>query len=152
MCSSDLDIVSHGKAEELMIEFARMMKKVSAAIDAAGYPVTQFITICNWTGFTYRQIESIGAVSKMLDMVSKFEAHYPETLYAAYFINCPKLFYWLLPLMKQCMSMKTLDKLGVYNTDSSAWLPDILQEVDTDNLFIEFGGVSEKPEEELNYK
>ena len=65
------EVVNDGKAEGLMLEFARMMEDVQKSISKAGnlpgenWPITQFIAVCDWSSFGYSQVSSWGGMTQL---------------------------------------------------------------------------------------
>ncbi|CAL8069642.1 unnamed protein product [Orchesella dallaii] len=105
--------------------------------------VTQFNCICDWTGFSLRYIMSKEVVEIILEAARSFEANYPETLKAAYNINCPKVFDVLFKLVKPFLSERTLSKIFIYDSNEAKWKHDMLKTLPADQIPVRYGGTRE---------
>lgn len=104
-------------------------------------PVRQYILLVDYTGFTYAQLLSFSAVSKLLSFATTYEAHYPELLYKCIFINCPSFIGTLMNLIRPLVANKTFGKMFYYGYDREEWGPILDEIIDEDQLPPEFRGI-----------
>jgi len=103
-------------------------------------PCVQFVIISNLAGYSFRQLANMKAIQSILQMISVYEAHYPETLGQCITINAPAVFSILFGMMKSMMSGRTVSKITIFSSDKSQWLPAILNVVDASQIREQFGG------------
>lgn len=102
--------------------------------------ITQFNCICDWKAFSLRYIMSKEVVEVILEAARSFEANYPETLKAAYNVNCSKVFDVLFKLVKPFLSERTLSKILIYDNNEAKWKGDILKSLPADQVPVSYGG------------
>ena len=125
-------MLREGDPEKILLEFVRHLEDLLTRIEDArvtgvggssGGGIVQAVGIADYHGFGLAQANSWPAISKILEMATAFEGQYPETIAKIYFINCPRIFLWVVPLIKKVFSEKTAGKLKVFGTDSKEWWP-----------------------------
>jgi len=89
--------------------------------------------------YPYMQLISIGAMRKVLQMASTYEAHYPEILYKGIFINCPSYFGLFISMLKPVIAPKTLGKLVCYSKIAD-WQKDMVELMDPGIIPEKYGG------------
>lgn len=103
--------------------------------------VRQYILLVDYTGFTYSQLLSFSAVSKLLSFATTYEAHYPELVYKVIFINCPSFIGALMSLIKPLLASKTFQKIECYGYNREEWGTMLEEMIEEDQLPPEFRGI-----------
>jgi len=67
-------------------------------------------------------------------MSSVYEAHYPEILHEAFFINCTPVFQMFFVLMKKVLAERTIGKIRVFGTNKNDWLPEIHKKINPQEI------------------
>jgi len=134
--------VEDGKVEQLVGYINFFFESVTKAIRNSssgkpGHPHTQFTCIVDWDGYSFKQFTNIKAAQTVLKMSSVYEAHYPEILHHAFFINSTAVFQMLFALMKKILAERTVGKIQVYGTNQKEWEPEILKMVDASEIHYE---------------
>jgi len=149
--------VDDGKIDQLVAYinfcFESVIKAIKASSASAGrpasHPHTQFTTIVDWDGYSFKQFTNIKAAQTVLKMGAVYEAHHPEILAHAFFINSTSVFQLLWGLMKKILAEKTVGKIQVYGTNRKEWEPAILKLVDRDQIKYDLREGSQVSDEEL---
>ncbi|EFX85375.1 hypothetical protein DAPPUDRAFT_314193 [Daphnia pulex] len=86
------------------------------------------------------------------EMVSIYEANYPENLRRIFIINgeksietAPKLFTVIYNMMRPFMNQVTIDKICVYGFDKDEWQSALLKDIEADQLPAHYGGTMTDP-------
>jgi len=79
-------------------------------------------------------------VQGILQFAQTYEAHYPEILDKAFFINTNKVFQALFALMKPLLAPKTVGKIQIFGTDRKEWEPVVRDHVEEHQIARQFGG------------
>ncbi|ODN05190.1 SEC14-like protein 2 [Orchesella cincta] len=103
-------------------------------------PITQFTCIVNWDKFSVRQTSNLKAVQTLLGCAAVYEAHYPEILAQAFFLNTNPVFQILFALMKPILAPRTLSKIQCYGSNRSEWEPVVRAAVEEHQIPRQFGG------------
>ncbi|CAL8125553.1 unnamed protein product [Orchesella dallaii] len=103
-------------------------------------PCVQFVIVSDMSGYSFRQLANMKAVQSILQMVSTFEAHYPETMGQCITINAPAVFSVLFGMMKSLMSGRTVEKIKIFSSDKNQWLPVVLDLIDASEIREQYGG------------
>ncbi|XP_037033900.1 SEC14-like protein 2 isoform X1 [Bradysia coprophila] len=101
--------------------------------------ITQMTLLLDVKNYSYWQLVNFGAIKKILQIAAMYEAHYPEILYRAAFINCPHYFGMFITLLKPVLAPKTLSKIVCY-PKMSDWQNDIKELMDPDQIPERYGG------------
>lgn len=89
--------------------------------------VSQFEIKCYWAPAIFYLSQAI------------YEAHYPEILYRAIFINCPQYFGMIITMLKPVIAPKTLGKIICY-AKMSEWQNDMKDLLDPAQFPERYGG------------
>ncbi|ODN04853.1 SEC14-like protein 4 [Orchesella cincta] len=141
--------------DKFVLYLNQMLENVSAAIKRCTFtkekeislnenedqPCVQFVIVSDMTGYSFRQLANMKAVQSILQMVSTYEAYYPETMGACIVINAPTVFSVLFGMMKPLMSGRTVEKIKIFSSNKDQWLPAVLEVVDPSEIREQFGGV-----------
>jgi len=103
------------------------------------WPNTQWLCVVDWKGYSYAQLAHWKGLQNTLKMAATYEAHYPEVLYKAVFINCPAVFPLFMRLLKRIIAPKTVEKIQCYKAREE-WEPLLLEEIGEENLGHPYGG------------
>lgn len=68
-----------------------------------------------------------------------YEAHYPEILYRAFFINCPSSFGFFMSMLKPVIAPKTMEKITCYS-QMSEWQKELQEIMDPTEIPERYGG------------
>jgi hypothetical protein len=128
--------------ENVSIDIRRSTKEVENG-GGEENPCIQFVMISDLTGYTYRQLGNLKAVQSLIQMVSVFEAHYPETMAECIVINAPAIFSILFGMLKPFMSRRTVEKFQMFPVDKEKWEPVIHELIDPSQIRQPFGGTRE---------
>jgi len=127
-------------------DLALAIKRSTKEIEKDGKqqnPCVQYLMISDMSGYEYRQLANVKAVQSVIQMVSVFEAHYPETMGTCMVINAPAVFSVLFGMLKPFMSGRTVDKIKVFGDDKEKWEPVVHQLVDPSQIRQRFGGTKD---------
>ncbi|OXA51810.1 SEC14-like protein 4 [Folsomia candida] len=119
---------------------SKKMKDGEGGSPSSPFPNTQFTYLVNWEGYTYSQLLHWRAVQHLLKFASQYEAHYPEIMYKAVFINCPAIFPLFLSLLKTILAQKTLSKIEMFGSNRDEWEPALDALVEEKERSESFGG------------
>jgi len=104
------------------------------------WPHTQISAIIDWDGFAFRQMANMKVVNQMMQMTMIYEAHYPEIIGRAFFINTNPVFSSLFKLIKPLMAARTLEKIEIYGTNKEEWSGPVLELIAKEQLLPQHGG------------
>ncbi|XP_035711551.1 SEC14-like protein 2 isoform X2 [Folsomia candida] len=141
-------IVNEGREVEFVTHYTQLFEKAMERIRDSNkgrkpweFQNTQFTAIADWAGYSYQQLVNF-KVQLMLKLASSFDSHYPETLYKAFYINCPAIFPRLFAMLKPVMRDKTVARIKVYGTNRQEWEGKIKRLVHSNQLPPEYGGTA----------
>ncbi|GFY77237.1 SEC14-like protein 2 [Trichonephila inaurata madagascariensis] len=117
-------------------EMEELSKKTGKVIEKHCY-------ILDIDGYTFQQATNKDSISLLNDIVKLYEAHYPERMKTAYFINTPMYFNVVLNLSKPFLSETTLKKFYIYGKDFKKAL---LNDIDAEILPKFLGGLRTDPD------
>jgi len=126
--------------DQLYARGLEAMNKVNEGMSPDGHPVSQMIIVVDWRGFSMRQFASMTSMQTMMELCSRFEANYPETIKIVYYLNTPRVFSLIWAIMKPLMAEHTLTKIQIFGNNEAKYIPAILKEIAPDQLPIILGG------------
>jgi hypothetical protein len=88
------------------------------------------------------------AVQKGLELLSYYEANYPESLHSCYLINSSSMINMLLSLVKPVLATKTYEKIKIFGPNVEEWSEAIAEIIDPSELPPRYGGTKEESTEE----
>ncbi|XP_055629131.1 SEC14-like protein 2 [Toxorhynchites rutilus septentrionalis] len=100
----------------------------------------QFVVIFDMENFNLKQYVWRPASEVVIALIKMYEANYPEILKCCYIINAPKVFAFAYNMVKGLLGEYTIEKIKIYKSDQSKWLPAILEQCDADQIPKYFGG------------
>jgi len=89
---------------------------------------TQAVFIADCEGYSYSQLWCVKGLQSMFNIVSKYEAHYPEITAAIIGINAPPVFMMFFALIKPFFAGNTLKKIRIFGPNKAEWGP-IIQDL-----------------------
>ncbi|XP_042149773.1 SEC14-like protein 2 [Ixodes scapularis] len=92
----------------------RLKERVSLKM---GRPVETTYVVLDYENFSLRQLYSWEVMTMFTDMLSVYEAHYPEILEKALVINAPSFFPLVWRIVRPFLSQRTVDKVLIFAKD-----------------------------------
>ncbi|OXA58080.1 SEC14-like protein 4 isoform X2 [Folsomia candida] len=86
----------------------------------------QFVVIVDLAGLSYWQVAHYDVVQMMLRVLREYEQNFPERLHAAVVINAPWALNIIFPSIKSVLTGNTIQKLKIFDSNSSNFLPHLL--------------------------
>ncbi|KAF8790860.1 SEC14-like protein 2 isoform X2 [Argiope bruennichi] len=115
--------------EEMTIKTGKVIEKHSYILDMDGY--------------SFQRASNRDGINLLSEILKLYEAHYPERMKTAYFINAPIYFNVVLNVLKPFLSENTLKKFQVFGKDFKKYL---LNDIDAEILPKFLGGERTDPD------
>lgn len=129
-------------AEKMFREIGPELTKKS------GKQIDQAIQIIDLDGLGLKHLW-LPAVETYTEILALAEAHYPESLHAAYVINAPVIFPIAFSLVKNFLSEETRPKIKVFGTN---YREHLLKDIAADQLPAHWGGTAKDPDGDTRCK
>lgn len=128
--------------KRLVQEYERSLtERLPAASAEIGHPVGTFCTILDLKNAS---MSSFWGVSKLVQQASSIgQNYYPETMGKFYIINTGFVFSTIWSVIKGWLDPVTVEKIHVLKSGTHP--PELLKQIDANNLPVEFGGKCQCP-------
>lgn len=107
--------------------------------DKHGYNIETFLLVCDAEGWNLGLATS-DAFAFIKGMVVTDADHYPERLGTLLLINAPSALTFAWRIIQGFIDAKTKEKIHIYGSNRSEWLPVLLKYVDEDKIPVQYGG------------
>lgn len=104
-----------------IISLEKIMKHLRDVSEQQGRPVTQFVQILDFKGYSFSQFTNKLCRDYLIRMQKFLNPNYPNLLHCAMIINAPKLFYIIFNLIKPLIPKETLEKVEIFGADPEKW-------------------------------
>lgn len=88
---------------------------------------SQVFVVMGLEHLTYDKIANLETMHLLYSSLKELEANYPEILKTCIVVNAPWIFPMAYNFFKPIFSRRTLNKLKVFDSDKSKWLPALLE-------------------------
>jgi hypothetical protein len=120
-------------------ETEQALRLMYEARDKHGYNIETFLLVCDAEGWNL-SLATSDAFAFIKGMVVTDADHYPERLGTLLLINAPSALTFAWRIIQTFIDAKTKEKIHIYGSNRSEWLPVLLKYVDEDKIPVQYGG------------
>ena len=120
-------------------ETEQALRLMYQARDKHGYNIETFLLVCDAEGWNL-SLATSDAFAFIKGMVVTDADHYPERLGTLLLINAPSALTFAWRIIQTFIDAKTKEKIHIYGSNRSEWLPVLLKYVDEDKIPVQYGG------------
>jgi hypothetical protein len=118
-------VFDKGMKEECVKFRLFLYETVREAAKSVG--ASQVFVVMGLEGLTYDKVANLETMHLLYSSLKELEANYPEILKTCIVINAPWIFPMAYNFFKPIFSRRTLNKLKVFDSDRTKWLPQLLE-------------------------
>jgi len=120
-------------------ETEQALRLMYEARDQHEYNIETFLLVCDAEGWNL-SLATSDAFAFIKGMVVTDADHYPERLGTLLLINAPSALTFAWRIIQGFIDARTKEKIHIYGSNRSEWLPVLLKYVDVDKIPVQYGG------------
>ncbi|CAG7835952.1 unnamed protein product [Allacma fusca] len=136
-------IIQAGQGHQISLYIAQIFEKYfryAKNTNTVENMKTQIILLFDFDQFSLQEFISKQVVDTLIQIISVYEANYPERLKAAYVVNISKFFQILWSILTPFLPARTLSKFHLLGGSPETWRKSLLESMDYQELPSWFGG------------